>query len=269
MKNKIYVIITTLLIFIFLGTGISRYYIEYKKLIINDDKYIKREITWVDFSKSDVESIIKVENKLNNKYDKYKLVDINYDDIKTEYKEITKIVRYNNIKSKYDTKISEIIASDNNTLLFKANTTIKPVYEDVLSWHENLISFEKIYYNLKEADLINIPKVVNYKGYNWYMLSDKINFTSNNINYICALPYYRIDKSIVSKRIVNSYNIDVIYKGKLAFKSGKVHLKYKIENKEEVKILSKSNLKIIIFIISIGTILLISLNLIKNKKEHL
>ncbi len=269
MKNKIYIIIFTLLVFIFLGTGISRYYIVYKKIIVNEDKYIEKEIPWNDFSQFDVVNIIKVDNKLNNKYDDYKLVDINYDNIKTEFKDIRKIVKYNNLKTIDYTKIPYNIVSNENTLLYKTNTIVTPIYENLFTWQDSLVSFEKIYYNLDEADLINIPKTVNYKGYEWYMLSDKIDFTSNNKKYICKLPYYRVNKSTDNKKVIKNYNIDVIYKGKLAIKSGNVHLKYKIENKEEIKILSKSNFKIIILLSSVSVILLISLILIKNKKEHL
>ena len=52
----------------------------------------------------------------------------------------------------------------------------------------------------------------------------------------CELNYYRVNKSILTNKVIKNYNIDVIYKGEIIKKSGYVNLKYKLIRKNKIKI---------------------------------
>ncbi len=268
MKNKIYIIIVSFLIFIILGSGITTYYIVNNKEIVDNKQYIEKKIPWNKFSGSKVTNTLNIYDKSTNKTDKYNLVDIDYFKIKTDSRIIYKTIKLKKITKIDYTKFPKKIVKDNSTILYYSSYKAITVYKDLKTWNERLVYTTKIYNEIEEADLIDIPKIILHNDFEWYMLTDKIKFTSKNNKYNCELPYYRVVKDISSEKIVEGYNVELIYKGKITEKSGYVTLKYKIETKAQSKILLKSNFKIFIIASSIFIITLIIIDIAIKKKEH-
>ena len=269
MRNKIYVIIVSIVVFLLLGSGLTSYYIDNYNDENDNKQYITRKISWDDFELSKVTKNIKLYDKSFNIYDNYYLNDTDYSEIKNEKVIVTKTVKYLNIDNIDTSKWPKYINYDDTTLLYYNSYNFIPNFKDLTNWNENLVFIKRVYNDINEADLYDIPKVINDDGFDWYMLTDKINFIRKDNKFNCELNYYRVNKNILSKKVIQNYNIDVIYKGEKIKKSGYVNLKYKLTNKNKKKIISKSNLKVIIISAIVIFLILISIDKITKRKEHL
>lgn len=207
--------------------------------------------------------IIWIKNYSTKSYDEYLLEDINYDNVNTISKDILKEVKQQS-NTKLDRKaFPEKLEYDHNTVLSLSNVIVEPIYIKEKKWYEDLETQNRVYFDMPNADLYNIPKEIIDKNEIWHLLTDKVSFESlNNNRYNCTASYSKVKRVEEEKTITNEYIIKAVYSGKQLCKTGNVKLKYKLTNQNSRKeILPQFSIKLlcisIIAIISIIVVLIL------------
>ncbi len=236
MNKSIKIFLCTIIVFIFFGAGLFTYYSIYERKD-GVSKYVEKSIDWDIYKENKPLDKIRLYNMITKSYDEYLLDDVNYDEINIISKEIIKEVKeQSNIKlEKKD--FPEKIKYDNYTLLTLINTIVEPNYIKENQWHEELEIKNKIYSNILNADLFNIPKEIYDNNETWFLLTDKVKFESIENLYNCTASYFRVKRVEEEKTVLDGYNIKAIYSGKLLSKTGNVKLKYKLRSQNTNKVI--------------------------------
>lgn len=272
MNNKMKIIISTFIIFLFSSASLFTYYqvYDYQE---TEEKYIVKTIKWDDFNINKPQSNIKIYNTTKKEYEDYHLDSINFNEVVSSSKDILKEVKkYSNIKLEKDDFPDEL-EFDNNTMLKLSNIIVEPNFKREKQWYEELESQIKTYSNLENADLINIPKEIHENNETWFLLSDTANFYNIDGKYSCNASYHRIKRVEEEKTSIDRYIIKAIYSGKKISNTGNVSIKYKLVSRSTIKeVLPRLSLKLlsistIILIVVISIILLCKSLSIDNKKR--
>ncbi|KAF0091337.1 MAG: hypothetical protein FD141_1126 [Fusobacteria bacterium] len=271
MNRKIILLICTFIIFLLFGAGLFSYYsVNERREVVN--KFIEKSIKWNDYIKNVPSDKLEVFNFTTESYDEYLLEDVNYSDVNTISKDILKEVKQqSNIK--LDRKaFPEKLEYDHNTVLTLSNVVIEPINYKTREWYEEIETQNRVYFDIPNADLYNIPKEIFDKNEIWHLLTDKVSFESlDNNKYNCTVSYSKVKRVVEEKATTDVYNIKAVYSGKQISKTGNVKLKYKLTNENIRKeILPQFSIKFlyisIIAAISIIIVLILYEKLLTKKE---
>lgn len=269
MNNKIKILIVTLIIFLLFSVSIFTYY-NVHQTENNINKYVIKSIKWEEYMANKTQDKIWIFNSSCREHDKYQLNKVDLDEVVSIPEDIVKEIRRYSYFKLEKKDFPEVLEYDQNTQLKLSNIIVEPIFVNEKQWYDEIDTLVKVYPNLEDADLYNIPKEIIENNQSWFLLTDTAKFENIEDGYNCTASYHRIRRSEKECNKIDRYAIKAIYKGKKIINNGNVILQYKLASKSKIsEISTQYSLKLFAYLILLSISVISFIKLYKKFKRNI